>query len=185
MLHKNGDVFRIMASATETTFTVNGVVQVNPSNPLPSGDGTWGPGQFLEVTLKTASQIQSNAGHPILVTQFATSKAVDNPGPNANIDPDLMIVYPFEQYLTDYTIASPSGAGFNSLNYVNLIAPNAAVNQITLDGTTVSSLPVSSLLTPFTPIGTSGFQAAQLQLTGAPGSHHLSAPNPFGVLEAR
>ena len=67
---------------------------------------------------------------------------------------------PFEQFLAGYTITTPA-SGFG-VNFVNVVAPNAAVGNITLDGTTI---PADS----FTAIGTSGFSGVQIPI--ALGAH--------------
>lgn len=82
----------------------------------------------------------------------------------------MVLVPPFEQFLTSYTVTTP--ATIFDINFINLVAPNAAVGAIELDGTAVPA-------NQFVAIGTSGFSGAQLAV--ARGSHTLAAPEPFGV----
>ncbi|HZC03371.1 MAG TPA: hypothetical protein VE844_19065 [Gammaproteobacteria bacterium] len=44
-----------------------------------------------------------------------------------------MLIPPFEQSLASYTVTTPA-SGF-STNFINIVAPAAAVGAITLDGT--------------------------------------------------
>jgi hypothetical protein len=55
---------------------------------------------------------------------------------------------------------------------VNVVAPQAAVGAVTLDG---SPIPAGD----FVPIGASGFGGAQVEIS--PGTHNLASPLPFGV----
>ncbi len=164
-LRKNGDTFRFIASTDNTTVTINGGTPI-----------TLNHGQFFETVLTSASEIHSNSGHPLLVMQYEDGVLFDlSQTGSVNADPAMMTVYPYEQFLSDYTITSPSNAGFDSLNFVNLIAPASIVGSVTVDGVAVPT-------TSWTPIGTTAFDSAQIQLAGLPTNHHISGPQPFGVL---
>ncbi|MGE0862557.1 MAG: MBG domain-containing protein [Vicinamibacterales bacterium] len=158
----NGDRFRVMASTNGTNVSING-----------SPVAVLNRGGFYETVLTAASEI--TADKPILVTQFEHSRNFDGGSPPSPFnDPSMMILYPYEQYLQDYTISTPTGAGFDHINYVNLIAPDAAVGLVTVD-----SVPVPA--GAWTAIGTSGFKGVQVALSG-PGVHTMTGPQPFGVL---
>jgi hypothetical protein len=149
-----GDTFRFMASENNTAVSVNGSVVANLDK-----------GEFHERILTAASQV--TATKPILVAQYSNGTSFDN----VTSDPFMMLIPPYEQFLGNYTIATPA-SGFRA-NFVNIVAPNAATSSLKLDGT---AIPASA----FTPIGSSGFSGAQVDLS--PGTHTINGTTlPFGV----
>jgi len=149
-----GDTFRFLATEDGTSVTVNGTVVA-----------TLNRGKLHETILTAASQI--TATKPILVAQYSNGTTFDN----VTSDPFMMLVPPFEQFLGQYTVTTPA-SGFSG-NYINVVAPQAALGTIKLDGVTIPNA-------SFTPIGSSGFWGAQL--TVSLGSHNLnSTALPFGV----
>jgi hypothetical protein len=82
-----------------------------------------------------------------------------------------MMIPPFEQFLSSYTVATPIGYPFE-FNFVNVVAPEAAVGSITLDGVPI---PASA----YTPIGDSGFSGTRQPVSR--GTHSLAGPRPFGL----
>jgi hypothetical protein len=150
----NGDTFRFIASENATQVRVNGALVA-----------TLNRGQLFETILTAASQVTSDK--PILVAQYSNSSSFDN----VTSDPFMMLIPPFEQYLGSYTITTPA-TGF-AQNFVNVVAPSAAVGTITLDGT---AIPAAA----FSAVGSTGFSGAQVDISL--GAHTLSSPNsPFGV----
>lgn len=149
-----GDTFRFLASANGTTVEVNGSIVA-----------TLNKGQLFETILTVASQIKSN--NPILVAQYSNSSSFDG----VTSDPFMMLITPYEQFLGNYTFSTPA-SGFSG-NYVNVVAPAAAVGTLKLDGVVI---PAAS----FSPIGTTGFRGAQLNISL--GSHTINGSNlPFGI----
>ncbi len=149
----NGDRFRFLAKEDNTTILINGlnVATINRA-------------QFFETILTTSSTITSN--EPILVAQYSHGRTFDN----ITGDPFMMLIPPFEQFLGAYTVLTPA-SGFNE-NFVNVVAPNAAVGLITLNSV---AIPAAS----FSNIGSSGFSGAQVDIPI--GSHNLAGPLPFGL----
>jgi hypothetical protein len=148
-----GDTFRFLASTNATEVRVNGVVVA-----------TLNRGQFHETILTASSHITSDK--PILVSQYSNSTSYDG----VTSDPFMMLIPPYEQFLAGYTITTPA-SGFN-INYVNVVAPNSTVGNITLDGVAIPA-------TSFSAIGSSGFSGAQVSI--ALGSHTLASSLPFGA----
>ena len=149
-----GDTFRFLASANGTTIEVNGSIVANLNK-----------GQLFETILTTASQIRSN--NPILVAQYSNSSSYDG----VTSDHFMMLITPYEQFLGNYTFSTPA-SGFSG-NYVNVVAPAAAVGTLKLDGVVI---PAAS----FSPIGATGFRGAQLNISL--GSHTINGSNlPFGI----
>lgn len=149
-----GDTFRFLVSVDGTTISLNGstLTMLNRA-------------KVYQMELTAASEITSD--QPILVMQYSNGTTYDG----ASSDPFMMLVPPFEQYLTGYTITTPA-SGF-SPNYVNVIAPTAGASSITLDGTSITS----SL---FKQIGSSSYSGAQVPL--AIGAHNLAGSVPFGLV---
>lgn len=153
-----GDVFRILASENATEVKVDGTTVA-----------TLNGGQFYEASFGSSQYSEITADKPVLVTQYMKGQQADG----VNADPMMMLVMPTEQFLPSYIISTPGGA-FNqaSSNYINVTAPATAVGSILLDGV---AIPASS----FTPIGSSGFSGAQINIS--PGTHRLQATERFGV----
>ena len=149
----NGDTFRFLASEDNTDVSVNG-----------SAVATLNRGQFFETIINGSSQIISTK--PILVAQYSNGSGYDG----VTSDPFMMLIPPYEQFLNNYTITTPA-SGFAG-NYVNVVAPSAAVGHITLDG---SIIPAGQ----FSAIGSSGFSGAQVDISL--GVHTFNGTMPFGI----
>jgi hypothetical protein len=149
----HGDTFRFLASADGITIHVNGA----PVATLMSG-------QFHEQLIAGPAQI--SADQPILVAQYSNGSSFDG----VASDPFMMLIPPVEQFLTSYAFTTPPPEF--PRNFVNVVARDAAVGAIALDGTII---PPSS----FVAIGTSGFSGAQVPVP--PGSHRVVGPLPFGA----
>lgn len=149
----NGDTFRFIASTDGTHVSVNGTLVA-----------TLNRGQLHEQIIAGPAQITSDK--PIMVAQYSNGQSFDN----VVSDPFMMLIPPFEQFLAGYTVTTPA-SGFD-VNFVNVVAPNAAVGSVLLDG---SPIPVAS----FTAIGSSGFSGAQVPISL--GSHTLTGTLPFGA----
>lgn len=151
---RGGDTFRFLAAVNGTQVSVNGAVVA-----------TLNKGQFHERIINGSSVI--TATQPILVAQYSNSTSFDN----VTSDPFMMLIPPYEQFLGNYTVSTPA-TGFR-INFINVVAPNAAVGSVKLDGNVIPA-------TSFTPIGSSGFSGAQLQV--GLGTHNLTGGGfPFGV----
>ncbi|RFC31462.1 MAG: hypothetical protein DID91_2727704186 [Candidatus Nitrotoga sp. MKT] len=148
-----GDTFRILASQNGTEVRINGSLVV-----------TLNRGQFYEQIIVGQSEIATTK--PVLVAQYSNSSSFDG----VTSDPFETLIPPKEQFLAGYTVTTPA-SGF-PINFINIVAPNAIVGAINLDG---SAIPSAS----FSPIGSSGFSGAQVAVLI--GSHNLDATLPFGI----
>lgn len=149
----NGDTFRILAGTNDTQVSINGTLVA-----------TLQRGQFHEQIIAGPATI--SATQPVLVAQYSNSSSYDS----VTSDPFMMLIPPYEQFLAGYTVTTPA-SGFTA-NFINVVAPSAAVGSIVLDG---AAVPAAS----FTAIGSSGFSGAQLPV--ALGTHVLAGPLPFGA----
>ena len=151
-----GDFFRYVAAEDGTSVYLNGQLAAVINK-----------GQWFERIIKTPTEVI--ATKPIMVAQFATSIFYD-PGTTSKADPFIMIIPPYSQFLNHYTVTTPP-TGF-TINYINVVAPTAALGTITMDGTPI---PAAS----FTPIGVSGYSGAQIAVNV--GSHNFDGPSAFGL----
>ena len=86
----------------------------------------------------------------------------------------MMIIPPTGQFASDYTISTPASSPVTFDNFINIVAPTADLAGLLLDG--------SPLVATFTPISTSGFSGAQVNVSvGAHTIKHTSPIVPFGV----
>jgi hypothetical protein len=150
---RSGDTFRFVASTNATQISVNGTVVA-----------TLNRGQVHQRIISGAALITSN--NPITVAQYSNGSSYDG----VTSDPFMMLIPPYEQFATDYTVTTPS-SGF-ATNFINVVVPAAAVGSLTLDGAIVAP-------SRFAPIGSTGFSGAQLAV--GLGTHQLAAPLPFGA----
>jgi hypothetical protein len=153
---RTGDTFRFLASQNGTMVSVNG-----------TATGPLNQGQFSEQVLTLPSYI--TATQPIYVMQYSNGHVFDGASQG---DPSMTTVPPLTEFATDYLTSMPV-TGFNN-NYENIVAPTTAVGAITLDG---APIPASI----FSAVGASGYSGAAVSVLE--GTHHLSGPVPFGVVE--
>lgn len=151
-----GSVYRALASTDGTTITLDGVAQA-----------TINRGQFLEIGPLAGDHLISGSA-PLLVVQYMTGQ--NYPGSSLG-DPAMGNMSPAAQFLTDYTFSTVGGGQFVQ-NYVTLIAADADVATLLLDG---APLPGGS----FTPIGSTGYSAARVLLSE--GTHTTSSAHPHGL----
>jgi PKD repeat protein len=149
-----GDTFRVLASENDTH------VQINDAPAI-----TLNFSQYYEVILSDPAHIV--ADKPILVAQYSNSATWDYA---TYSDPFMMLVPPYEQFMNQYTVMTPS-SGFR-VNYISVVVPQAGVGGVKLDGTMI---PAGS----FTAVGNSGFFGVAVPVNL--GTHNLSGTSPFGV----
>ncbi|MEL6822282.1 MAG: IgGFc-binding protein, partial [Calditrichota bacterium] len=148
-----GAVYRVLASQDNTSLELDGSVVA-----------TLNKGEFFETNRLPGSH-EFLADKPIFVTQFMTGV---NPGSG---DPAMGNQIPPDQYQNAYTFSTVGGNQFIQ-HFVNIIAENGDVGSILLDGS-----PLAGGL--FSPIGSSGYSAATVQISD--GTHSTSSPNGHGI----
>ena len=116
----NGDTFRVLASQNGTEVRINGSLVV-----------TLNRGQFYEQIIVGQSEISTTK--PVLVAQYSNGTTFDS----VTSDPFQILIPPKEQFLASYTVTTPA-TGF-SINFINIVAPNAIVGAINLDGSAIPS----------------------------------------------
>ena len=149
----SGDIFRILAASDGTVVSINGTTVT-----------TLNAGDYYETNLTGLNSISSSK--ETCLAQFAKSTSCAG---GVTGDPFIMLIPPREQFLTQYTIGTPSG--FTS-HWVNIVAPSFALGTIFQDGVLIPN-------GAFTQIGTTGYYGAQRSITE--GSHTFTGNFPFGV----
>jgi hypothetical protein len=149
-------IVRIVATEANTTLTYDPPQAGGPAAIAAAS-------QYVDLPMGSADYLLT-ASHKVLVMQFMEGQdPISNTG-----DPGMALAVPVEQYRTNYLFHAPTNY---ETNFVNVTAPMAATIQ--LDGTPV---------TGFTPIGTSGYGIARVQLgNGVGGNHNISGDQPFGI----
>lgn len=149
-----GDTFRVVARDAGTVVTIDGSVVT-----------TLARAQIYQSVLTHANHTITTSG-PSLVAQYSNSTSFDN----VTSDPFEMLISPTEQFQTSYTVTTPSSDPTAYTNYINVAAMASDVSACRVDGNPI---------TTFTPIGTSGYNGAEIPV--AIGTHNLTCPNAFGV----
>ncbi|MCF8231410.1 MAG: T9SS type A sorting domain-containing protein [Bacteroidales bacterium] len=155
---ENGDTWRILSSQNNNNIYIDGELIA-----------TLNFGDFYENIFEEPKTI--NSAKPVIVMQFSNGDDYD-PDISLNGDPFMMLIPPEEQFMDNYTFATPS-SGF-IYNYVTVTIPTEGIGSLMMD-----SSPVSESL--FNPIGNSGYSAAGIEIEV--GSHTLSNTDniPFGI----
>ncbi|MCC6805943.1 MAG: hypothetical protein IT381_00855 [Deltaproteobacteria bacterium] len=147
---------RIVATADNTTLTYEPPQAGAPTTIAFAGD-------YVEIA-KSATDFRVTASAKVIVAQYMTGQSL---GGNSG-DPAMMIAVATQQYRGSYLFHAPTNY---EKNFVNVTAPDGAA--VTLDGKPVTGL---------TPIGTTGFSVARVELSNAgTGNHTISSPKKFGV----
>jgi len=161
-----GSGYRFTTNTNNTVVTVSGDV---------SGTYTINAGQVVTLSAfaNTGSSpnqsISITATHPILVGHYMFNGSYTSLGGTDTGDPSMAYIPPFAQYLSSYTVVSPTGF---KASFLGLVVPSSDVSNTTVDGSLVSS-------SSFRQISGTTWYTAQLQVNT--GTHTLSAPLAFGV----
>ncbi len=162
----NGASYRVLAAANDTIVFTNGVVA-----------GTNQAAHFLDLMID--GPVEFRGSHPIQVAQFANGFTIDAPDTREG-DPCGILLPPAGRYLQTNTVATLplqwNFVGFHT-NWLNIIAPQSALSNTMVDGSTVDAA-------EFAPIGTSGYYGTQLLLTNdvsEASSHTVISSQPVWV----
>jgi len=121
-----GDKIRILAAEDGTKVTINGGAPVSLAK-----------GGFYDFRTTKSNFIQ--ATKPVLVVQYAFSQDCDDiPG-----DPEMIIISPIEQTLTDITVYSSQNY-FISRHFINVVMETKETGSFRLDGNPVAFTPIQA-----------------------------------------
>jgi hypothetical protein len=154
--NRAGSIYRVLASEDNTAVTLDGA----PLSLLNKGD-------FHETAALAGGHV-FQGDKPIYVGQFMPGQSY--PGSTLG-DPAQGNMVPSDQYLPGYTFSTVGGGQFVE-NYVSIIADNADVGTLMLDGTPVAAA-------SFTPIAGTSFSSAIIRLSS--GTHTTASVNGHGI----
>ena len=149
----SGDIFRIVTADDGTDISINGTIVA-----------TINTGYYYETNLSGSNSITTSK--PTIVAQYAKGLSCSG---GITGDPFMMLIFPREQFLKNYTVTNVTG--FVS-QWINVVAPDYALGTIYQDGVLI---PISA----FTQIGATNYYGAQRSVVD--GSHTFSSTFPFGV----
>ncbi len=179
----NGDSYRILAAYTNTVLTFSGlVVTVTDPYDIPPDITSSNEvvvtnldaGQFCDIIVQGPVEFQ--ASHPIQVAHFANGIGFDGFDGIDNGDPAEILLPPTGHYLltnTVVTLPDDNISGAFPVNYLSIIAAQAAITNTLVDGLHIAE-------TNFVPIGTSGYYGAQITVTNS-GAHTVTSSQPVHV----
>jgi len=124
-------------------------------------------GQWVEFESRQDFRAQGTEAFLLAGFMVGQNYSNRNPGQGAPGDPSMTLAVPSEQYRQSYVFLAPESY---QQNYVNVTAPDGA--EVRLDG---SPIPAGQ----FTPIGSSGFGVAKVDISG--GSHTIESSSQFGI----
>ncbi len=169
-----GDTVRVVGGTNSTNVSITSTGTIKTITGASLGTLTTltvNRGTYQDVILTAPSVLVSDPGKPVEVMQFTNSTLYDV---SWFSDASMMTVIPNEQFLSDYTYATPSPSNPPMTdNFLNLVVPSDQVGKITMSnyyvagdtvtlgdsnsGTCVPS--ASTACFPYTPIGSSGYSA--------------------------
>ncbi|XP_002739979.1 IgGFc-binding protein-like [Saccoglossus kowalevskii] len=156
-----GDVFRIVASRSNTFFNISGNY----------GNHTLDAGDFLEIDVPSTDSLLISSDRPLLVMQYSKGGEVDN----TKSDPFMVLVVPFQQYSGSVTFATLNYTGGESgkdkITLDNHLNVNIKCDDITALNHNHQSI-LRNQLTWRLNVGGSDYCSAQLDI--AHGLHTIS-----------
>ncbi|MEM9728170.1 MAG: DNRLRE domain-containing protein [Myxococcota bacterium] len=174
---ESGYFLGIVVAEPDTEVSING-----------SSVATLSPGERFLVDVDDddpgLEYVEIETSGPAQIMQYAKGLLTDNVV-GSRADPFMVPLVPSSQWNSDYQVRTipnyelPAtfklpALGRDFINYINIIARSADIGGIRLDGQPVP--------TAFTPIGSSGYAAAQVPVSS--GEHsvtHLLSTTPIGV----
>lgn len=154
---ENGDTWRMISASDSNIVSINDTIV-----------DTLNFGDYYETILEHSAYIESD--EPLMLMQFSNGDSYD-PSLSNNGDPFMMLIPPVQQYMNNYTFATPD-EGF-SFHYLTIVVESEGAGSIEYDG---EILPASI----FTPIYNSGYSAVGLSIEQ--GTHHIQSNDyEFGI----
>lgn len=159
------DVVRIVSSEDDNIVRINGIVVA-----------TLKAGGFYEIKQLTAP-VSIQATSPILVGQYLHTSVYGTQGTEpAYGDPAYSLVFPVEQFDTNYTFMLAEDNDAFTGNFINIVADPGGIASMMLDGKSITAPPFNA---SFFPIPGSNYQYTQIQL--AQGAHNIYSNKSFGI----
>lgn len=134
------DIIRIIAAKDNTNITVNGSLTDANGTPL---SNPYAKGSIITFNSTIANVIK--ADQPVSVAQLQTTQSCNPNHSTANPipgDPDMTILSPIEQTLTDITLYSainvPAAPTNITSHFINIICKTADISNLRLDGAAIN-----------------------------------------------
>jgi gliding motility-associated-like protein len=161
--------YRVVVSDPATVVKLNGTVV--PSSSLINNF-------YYHIETDTTNLIESDK--PVMVAQYCASNScagtglTQHPSTGANGDPEMVILSPVQQAISDVTVYSASAYNIQH-NYINVVVKNSGVASFQLDGVSVSAMFVPHQQDPL---------YSYAVFTDLPGgvSHRLTSAEPFNAI---
>jgi len=150
--------WRILAAEDGTRVTTE---PRQPGTPATIDAGRW-------IEFNGNDDFLVTADRPVLVGRYNT----EGLGMFFTTDPSLTLMLPPDRFATGAVFALPTGNPRGEVNWVDLVAPPGA--SITVDGTPLAPSELA-------PIGTTGWNKAQIQLGDATLTHSVISDVPIGI----
>ena len=115
----------------------------------------------------TGEPTSITADKPVLVAQFSNGSQFDD----TVSDPFMVVVPPYEQYLTSYVVATPAD-GFRD-NFLNLITLSTATGGVVVDGASVAAAQLEG--------NSAAPRTRPLSVPVPTGTHRIAGSSPVGV----
>lgn len=163
--YPNGTAYRVLASEDNTSVFFNGVLVAT----LMAGEIY--PSAFTNTPVVLTQATSITADKPICVTQYPPRQ---NCGGGGFGDPDMVILNPIEQNISDITIFSSAQQAITR-QWINVLIKTVAAPSFRINGA-----PPTAAWQPFG-IALPGYSYLQQLLTG-PGSYRLSADSGFNAI---
>ncbi len=150
-INGNMDIYRIIVSKDNTTIKVNN--STTSANGIPVAN-PYTKGSIITFFSNSANVIE--ADNPISLTQFQTTQLcnlnnISNNNSSYPGDPEMTILSPIEQTLTDVilysAVSTPSAPTNITKHYINIIIKTADAPTLKIDGNTIPSsqfVPINS-----------------------------------------
>ena len=139
---KSYDIFRVMVKNPATSVQVNGVT-LNPATLI---NGTY----YEFNTIGNNSSRIITADQPVCVVQYIVTQNCDN----VNSDPEMIVLNPIEQTLSDITVLSarndltPPNTNITR-HFLNIIIKTNGLSSLRIDGAPYTAVPVAIPSTPY------------------------------------
>jgi gliding motility-associated-like protein len=159
--YPNGNPYRVMASENNTNIYFNGVLTATINA------GEIYPAAFTNTPALLAAPTYITADKPVCVTQYAQRNSCSGNG-NTQGDPDMVILNPIEQNISDISIFSSTNQAITQ-QFVNVLTktistPSFLVNGAPVDPTRGNWQPVATMPGySYLRYSLSGFSAVRLQ----------------------
>lgn len=161
---QKGDLYRVLAAYSNTVVTITTTNLAIVTN--------LAAGMFCETNLGGPVEFQAN--QPIQVAHFANGTGFDSL-PGFEGDPCEILLPTTAHYLETnivFILPNDNVTGDFYTNYLNIIAPQSAINSTYVDNSLVS-------VTNYVAIGASGYYGTQVAVTN--GTHTVTSSQPVGV----